>query len=72
MLERTEIVALNKVDLLEDRGALCRVEAELRRRGRQVLLTSGATGEGVDELLRAARRALDATDAGSTAAEGRI
>ena len=72
LLERTEIVALNKVDLLEDRGALGRVEAELRRRGRQVLLTSGATGEGVDELLRAARRALDATDAGSTAAEGRI
>ena len=71
LLERAEIVALNKVDLLEDRGMLGRVEAELRRRGRQVLHTSGVTGEGVEELLRAALRALDAADAGAAAAEGR-
>ena len=35
-------------------------EAALRSRGREVLRISGATGEGIDELLRAIVRALDA------------
>ncbi len=69
LLERAEIVALNKVDLVKDRETLDSVEAELRRRGRQVLRSSGATGEGLDELLRAAVRALDAADA-EAATEG--
>jgi GTP-binding protein len=60
LLERTEIVALNKVDLLPERGALDAVEAELRRRGCRVVRTSGATGEGVDALLREIVQALDA------------
>ena len=38
---------------------------ELRRRGREVLRVSGATGEGVDALLRAALLALDAAAAAS-------
>ena len=63
LLERAEIVALNKVDLIENRETLGPVEAELRRRGRRVVYTSGATGEGLDELLRAALRALDVADA---------
>jgi GTP-binding protein len=58
LLERPEIVALNKVDLLADRHLLDDAEAALRRRGREVLRTSGATGEGVAELLRAVARLL--------------
>jgi GTP-binding protein len=63
LLERREIVALNKVDLLADRSELAAVESELRRRGGQVLRTSGATGEGIPELLRAMAGALEAADA---------
>ena len=63
--ERTEIVALNKIDLVADRSVLEPLELELRRRGREVLRVSGATGEGVDALLRAALLALDAAAAAS-------
>jgi len=63
LLERTEIIALNKVDLLAERTPLDAIEAELRRRGRRVVRTSGATGEGVDALLREVVRALDEADA---------
>jgi GTP-binding protein len=63
--ERTEIVALNKIDLVADRSVLEPLELELRRRGREVLRVSGATGEGVDALLRAALRALDSAAAAS-------
>ena len=69
LLERTEIVALNKIDLLADRDALLPVEKSLRERGCEVFRISGATGEGVEELLRALRRALDAADAVRDAAE---
>jgi GTP-binding protein len=62
LLERAEIVALNKIDLVADRSRLEPVEAALRRRGRDVYRTSGATGEGVAALLHAALRALDAAD----------
>jgi GTP-binding protein len=60
LLARPEIVALTKVDLLADRGALAPVEAELARRGREVVRLSAATGEGVEALLHALVRALDA------------
>jgi GTP-binding protein len=69
LLQRTEIVALNKIDLLADPAPLLPVEAELRRRGREVYRISGATGEGVEALLRGAARALDAADAAAAAAE---
>ncbi len=63
LLERSEIVALNKVDLLADRSALDAVENELERRGSRVVRTSGATGEGIPELMRALAQALEAADA---------
>jgi len=63
LLDLTEIVALDKIDVVPDRDALDPVEAELRRRGCDVHRISGATGEGIDALLRAALRALDASDA---------
>ena len=68
LLARTEIVALTKVDLLAERGVLAPLEAELAARGRRVLRLSAATGEGVEELLRALREALDAALAAEHAA----
>jgi GTP-binding protein len=58
--ERAEIVALNKIDLVADRATLDATEEAIRSRGREVVRISGATGEGVGELLRAIVRALEA------------
>ena len=59
LLLQPEIVVLTKLDLLADRAALEPFAAELTRRGREVLRVSAATGEGIDDLLRAIVRALD-------------
>jgi len=67
LAQRREIVALNKIDLVADRASVARVERELRARGREVFRVSGATGEGVPQLLAAAVHALDAIDAGAAA-----
>jgi GTP-binding protein len=67
LLEQVEIIALNKVDLVAERGELDAIEAALRSRGRQVVRTSGATGEGVDVLLREIVYALDKADAAPAA-----
>jgi GTP-binding protein len=63
LLERREVVALNKIDLLADRGLLDAPEAELRRRAGAVVRISGATGEGIGPLLGAVVAALDAAEA---------
>jgi GTP-binding protein len=62
LLERTELVAFNKVDLLPDLEWLAPAAAELERRGRQVFHISGATGRGVGLLLAAMLRALDGAE----------
>jgi GTP-binding protein len=59
---RPEVVVLNKVDLLADRGVLKDLAEALRARGSEVLLLSGATGEGVAELLAALVRVLGAEE----------
>lgn len=63
LLERPEIVALTKIDLLPDRSVLAPVESALLGQGRQVCRISAATGEGVDGLLAALRQRLDAAEA---------
>jgi GTP-binding protein len=60
LMQRVEIVALNKIDLIADREILGEPEAALRSRGREVVRISGATGEGIGELLRSILRAIDA------------
>jgi GTP-binding protein len=64
---RRELVALNKVDLVADRELLAPLEAALRARGREVFRVSGATGEGVGELLARTARVLDEVDAEAAA-----
>jgi GTP-binding protein len=63
LLERVEIVALSKIDLLADREVLRPVEAALRARAHSVHRISGATGEGIPELLADVARCLEATEA---------
>jgi GTP-binding protein len=59
LLERPELVALNKVDLLPDPQRIEPIEAALRERGVAVLRLSGATGEGRSALLRALAERVD-------------
>ena len=61
-------MALAKIDLLADRAPLDPVEAELARRGCTVLRVSGATGEGIEDLLRAVVNALDKAPSSECAA----
>jgi GTP-binding protein len=60
LMERAEIVALNKIDLIADREVLDEPEAALRSDGREVVRISGASGEGIGDLLRLIARAMDA------------
>jgi GTP-binding protein len=62
LLDRHEIVALNKIDLLADRDDLRPLESELRAGGRETRRISAATGEGVPELLASVAQALDAAE----------
>jgi GTP-binding protein len=71
LAERTEIVALNKLDLIaaEQREArVAPLEEALRARGRTVLRVSGATGEGADALRMAMRHAIESVEATAAAA----
>jgi len=63
LLDRREIVVLNKLDLVADRDVLATTEREFARRGIELQYVSGVTGEGLDALLRAVSTALDEVDA---------
>ncbi len=52
LAEKPEIVALNKADAMTPREAAARRAALQKAVGRPVALVSGATGQGVPELLR--------------------
>jgi GTP-binding protein len=53
LTDKPEIVALNKLDAMTPQGRASRVKALERACGRKVHVISGATGEGVPEVLRA-------------------
>jgi GTP-binding protein len=53
LAEKPEILALNKLDAMTAQARTSRLKALERATGRKVLLVSGATGEGVPEVLRA-------------------
>ena len=50
---RPELVALNRADAMTPQARTARVKALSRAAGKPVMLISGASGEGVPELLRA-------------------
>jgi GTP-binding protein len=72
LLDRTEIVALNKLDLVADREAIARLESDLRSRGCETIGISAATGEGVAELVQRMAQILDSLDAADAARDAEV
>lgn len=60
LTEKPEILALNKTDAMTPQARASRIKALERATGRPVMLISGATGEGVPEVLRALADAVAA------------
>jgi GTP-binding protein len=52
LVDKPEILALNKTDAMTPQGRASRVKALERETGKPVRLISGVTGEGVKEILR--------------------
>lgn len=63
LLERKEIIVLNKADLLPPEADLAALEAPFRKTGNPVLRISAATGYGVAELIRTMVQALSEVEA---------
>jgi len=59
LLERPQIVVLNKIDLLPTKRLPNKIKKELSGRGYEVLLISSLTGEGLKELLYTISQKLD-------------
>ncbi len=57
--QRPMLVALNKIDIPEARGKVEAVSKAIGNQGYRVFAISGATGEDIDALVRAAGQALD-------------
>jgi GTP-binding protein len=53
LAEKAELIALNKADAMTPREASARRAALQKASGKRVMLLSGATGQGVPEVLRA-------------------
>jgi GTP-binding protein len=68
LVERTELIALNKIDLFAERERLEPLVAALRDRGPEVYPVSAATGEGISALLRGVARALSTARASEAVA----
>jgi GTP-binding protein len=59
LVEKPEVVAINKLDLEPAREGFPKLKQELARRGRRAVGISAATGEGVPELLEVLRDELE-------------
>jgi GTP-binding protein len=57
--ERKQIVALNKIDILQDREKAAKVKEEIIRMGYEVFEISAATKKGVKELMYRAAELLE-------------
>ena len=64
LADKPELVCLNKVDALDAATREARREALAAACGREVMLTSGVSGEGVADVLRAALRLVRAEASG--------
>ncbi|MBK7863103.1 MAG: GTPase ObgE [Archangiaceae bacterium] len=63
LARRPQVVVANKLDLPYAREALPKLQAKLAKKGVKVLTLSGATGEGLNELLDAVAKVLYAKPA---------
>ncbi len=68
LAERPELVCLNKADALDPETRAVRQAELAAAAGRPVLVTSGASGEGVPQVLRAAAAAIRTARAAADAA----
>ncbi len=59
LADKPELIGLNKADAMSPREASARQAALRKASGRPVLLLSGATGQGVPEVLRALQTAIE-------------
>jgi GTP-binding protein len=66
---RPTVVAVNKVDLPDARARAPKAIEALAARGLRAVATSGATGEGVEDVLRLAADALAAAREGEETPE---
>jgi GTP-binding protein len=57
--EKTQIIALNKIDMPSVRERAGEVEIQFERMGYRPFLISGKTGEGVEELMQAVSQTLE-------------
>jgi GTP-binding protein len=57
---KPQLVAANKIDALDDRSRLTRLEEHVKKLGMPFHRISGVTGDGVDQLLEAAWRQIAA------------
>ncbi|EFG2885998.1 GTPase ObgE, partial [Escherichia coli] len=60
--EKPEIVALSQIDILTPEERKKKVAALKRAAGRAPMLVSAATGEGVQDVLRALMRQIEGRD----------
>jgi len=61
LAEKPEIIGLNKSDSMTPRETSARMAALRKASGRPVHLLSGATGQGVPEILRVLQNTIHAT-----------
>jgi GTP-binding protein len=61
LVEKPELIGLDKVDAMTPREASARAGALRKASGRPVMLLSGATGQGVPEVLRTLQDMIHAT-----------
>jgi GTP-binding protein len=63
LLDRREVVVLNKIDLIPDRDILSAAVQGFERRGIPVQILSGTTGEGLETLMQSVLQILDEVNA---------
>lgn len=62
LVDRIQVIAANKIDLLYEDDQLVRFRAEMEAQGYRVFDISAATGEGIDDLMRYVTELLDTVE----------
>jgi GTP-binding protein len=51
LMDKPEVIALNKIDLIDDTDKILKLKMSLARTGREIFLISAKGGEGIEELI---------------------